>query len=62
MKVRLKYLLSFLILEIAIYFNWKQIPIQDNFVKIVAWLLGAIGFGFGVKEIGKKLIGGNNNE
>ena len=59
--IRLKYSLTFIILTIVIYFNWKEIPIQDNFVATVKWLLIAVFTGFAIKKM-QKLFGNNKEE
>lgn len=64
LKIRYKYLISFIILGIIVYWNWREIPIQDNFVKMAVWLLGMILGGFAVKTAGNIicLIGGKDEK
>lgn len=61
-KVRLKYLLTFIILGIVIFFNWKEIPIQDNFVDVVMWLLISVVGGFVGKEAINRFGNKNNDD
>jgi len=56
LKIRMKYTISLLILGIVIYWNWKGIVIQDNFVSTVKWIVGTIFGGFAIKKIKEAVI------
>lgn len=56
LKVRKKYIISFGIFGLAIYFQFAGIEIQDNFVELVKWTtLGLLG-GFSVKTVAEKFL------
>lgn len=50
MKFRLKYMFTFVILAIASYFNWREIPIQPEYATIVKWVFISMASGFGFKK------------
>ena len=50
-KIRLKYTITVLVLAIVIIMNWLKIPLQDNFVKLIEFIIGMITGGFAVKKI-----------
>lgn len=58
--IRIKATLSVVIFIIATFFNWKQIPIQDNYVDLVKWVvLGFLG-GFSVKTVTQSFLNRNS--
>jgi hypothetical protein len=61
---RKKYLLTGLLFIVSTFFNWKGIPIQDNYVAIIKILMLAVGGGFTVKsakDILMKKMEGNDD-
>lgn len=50
-KFRKKYLISLVILVLAVFFNVKEIPIQDNFVALIKIVLYTMFGGFTVKTV-----------
>ena len=61
-KLRLKYFLSFLLLAIFTYFNWREIQIQETYVDAVKWIVLGILGGFTTKTVVKAFTNKNGGE
>ena len=56
MKIRNKYIISVAVLIIATAFNFFKVPIQDNYVDIVKWIILGICGGFVAKTASQAFL------